>query len=80
MPLSSFGSFKLPCHMDLGELSSNSTEFIINTEWEMKGASGPLQSYITKWDLLLDKDLPIPGQQPYDYMSTYSRLLRSNYG
>ncbi|KAL6697198.1 hypothetical protein J3F84DRAFT_281579 [Trichoderma pleuroticola] len=69
MPLSSFGSFKLPRHMDLGELSSNSTEFIINTEWEMKGASGPLQSYITKWDLLLDKDLPIPGQQPYDYMT-----------
>lgn len=69
MPLSSFGSFKLPSHMDLGQLSSNSTEFIINTEWEMKGASGPLQSYITKWDLLLDKDLPIPGQQPYDYMT-----------
>ncbi|KAL7910471.1 hypothetical protein GGI35DRAFT_367868 [Trichoderma velutinum] len=69
LPLSSFGSFKLPRHMDLKELSSNSTEFIINTEWEMKGASGPLQSYITKWDLLLDKDLPIPGQQPYDYMT-----------
>lgn len=69
MPLSSFGSFKLPRHMDLAELSSNPTEFIINTEWEMKGASGPLQSYITKWDLLLDKDLPIPGQQPYDYMT-----------
>ncbi|KAL7953779.1 hypothetical protein V8C34DRAFT_296103 [Trichoderma compactum] len=69
MPLSRFGSFKLPLHMDLGGLSSNSTEFIINTEWEMKGASGPLQSYITKWDLLLDKELPIPGQQPYDYMT-----------
>ncbi|KAL5094951.1 hypothetical protein Trisim1_003560 [Trichoderma cf. simile WF8] len=69
MPLSSFGSFKLPRHMDRRELSSKSTEFIINTEWEMKGASGPLQSYITKWDLLLDKDLPIPGQQPYDYMT-----------
>ncbi|UKZ82706.1 hypothetical protein TrVFT333_010501 [Trichoderma virens FT-333] len=69
MPLSSFGSFKLPRHMDLSEFSSDSTEFIINTEWEMKGASGPLQPYITKWDLLLDKDLPIPGQQPYDYMT-----------
>ncbi|KAL7934429.1 hypothetical protein V8C35DRAFT_302547 [Trichoderma chlorosporum] len=69
MPLSSFGNFKLPRHMDLSELTHNSTKLIINTEWEMKGAAGPLRSYITKWDLLLDKDLPIPGQQPYDYMT-----------
>ena len=45
-------------------------EVIINTEWTINGAAGPLQDLdlITRWDMLLDKATDAPGFQPFEYM------------
>ena len=80
MPVKSLGSFKIPSGLEVGTSLSSDLEIIVNTEWAMSGGSKPIQPYITRWDLILDKDLPIPGQQPFDYMSKiYSYLTRSKY-
>ena len=69
MPVRDLGNFKLPGRLAIDDQSFSDREVIVNTEWAMRGGSAPIQSYITKWDLILDRDLPIPGQQPFDYMS-----------
>lgn len=45
-------------------------EVIINTEWTINGAAGPLRELdlITKWDMMLDKATDAPGFQPFEYM------------
>jgi hypothetical protein len=80
MPLKGFGSFKLPKKVASRASFSENTEFIVNTEWEMAGSAGPLKPYMTKWDFLQDRDLPIPGQQPYDYMSNVLSGSFPSYG
>lgn len=51
---------------------SRSTEdrVIINTEWTINGAAGPLRDLglITRWDMVLDKATDAPGFQPFEYM------------
>jgi len=74
MPIKNLGNFKVPGKIVTEEALSNDLEIIVNTEWAMRGGSVPIQTYITRWDLILDKDLPIPGQQPFDYMSKTSSL------
>ena len=45
-------------------------EVIINTEWTINGAAGPLRDLdlITRWDMVLDKATDAPGFQPFEYM------------
>lgn len=45
-------------------------EVIINTEWTINGAAGPLRDLdlVTKWDMMLDKATDAPGFQPFEYM------------
>jgi len=72
MPIKSLGNFKVPGKLDAETAILKDLEIIVNTEWAMRGGSVPVQPYITRWDFILDKDLPIPGQQPFDYMSKTS--------
>lgn len=49
----------------------NATETIVNTEWTISGAAGPLRDHgiITKWDAALDRACARPGFQPLEYMT-----------
>ena len=48
------------------------SEMVINTEWTMKGAVGPLNDLglITSWDAALDRAVGTPGFQPFEYMTS----------
>lgn len=47
------------------------THVVLNTEWTLQGAAGPLRDLdiITSWDILLDRSLDKPGFQPFEYMT-----------
>ena len=50
--------------------SAREDEVVINTEWTINGAAGPLQDLdlITRWDIMLDEATDAPGFQPFEYM------------
>jgi hexokinase len=45
-------------------------EVVVNTEWTIKGAAGPLKAITTKWDKILDDNCDLPGFQPFEYMTS----------
>ena len=51
--------------------SHSPRQVVINAEWTISGAAGPLKSLglITKWDAILDKATIMPGFQPFEYMT-----------
>lgn len=44
-------------------------ETVVNTEFTIAGACGPLKSITTPWDEALDKSTARPGFQPLEYMT-----------
>lgn len=44
-------------------------ETVVNTEFTIAGACGPLEIITTKWDRTLDKSTARPGFQPLEYMT-----------
>lgn len=44
-------------------------ETVVNTEFTIAGACGPLKSIATAWDEALDKSTARPGFQPLEYMT-----------
>ena len=44
-------------------------ETVVNTEFTIAGACGPLKNITTKWDEILDKSTARPGFQPLEYMT-----------
>ena len=46
-------------------------EIVVNTEWTINGAAGPLRKLdlITRWDVMLDEATSKPGFQPFEYMT-----------
>ncbi|KAL1886659.1 hypothetical protein Plec18167_000592 [Paecilomyces lecythidis] len=50
---------------------ANATQTVVNTEWTIGGAAGPLKELgiTTKWDVELDKNCARPGFQPFEYMT-----------
>ena len=59
-------SLRLPSEVD-----SDHQSLVVNTEWTIKGAAGPLRKHglISKWDIELDKQCEVPGFQPFEYMA-----------
>lgn len=51
--------------------SSKAKKILVNTEWSINGAAGPLweQSLINRWDKTLDDAGLAPGFQPFEYMT-----------
>ncbi|KAL1971269.1 hypothetical protein VTN77DRAFT_221 [Rasamsonia byssochlamydoides] len=47
------------------------TQTVVNTEWTISGAAGPLKelNITTKWDTELDNACARPGFQPFEYMT-----------
>lgn len=45
------------------------TETVLNTEFTIAGACGPLQAVATTWDKRLDSETARPGFQPLEYMT-----------
>ena len=72
MKLSGLGQSKWPAqHGD-----PDQTEVIVNTEWTIRGAAGPLHELqlITRWDEALHQNTHCPGFQPFEYMTAGSYL------
>lgn len=44
---------------------------VVNTEWTINGAAGPLRNLqiVTTWDKILDGACDAPGFQPFEYMT-----------
>jgi hexokinase len=54
-----------------GELSDEH-KIVVNTEWSINGAAGPLRElcFVTTWDEVLDAAGDAPGFQPFEYMTS----------
>jgi hexokinase len=54
-----------------GDSNSLEEKILVNTEWSINGAAGPLQelNFITRWDKTLDDAGILPGFQPFEYMT-----------
>ena len=50
---------------------SKSNKVVVNTELTIRGVIPPLKALnlITRWDEMLDRALPTPGFQPFEYMA-----------
>ena len=72
MKLSALGQSKWPSQHGEPE----QTEVIVNTEWTIRGAAGPLHEFklITRWDEALHKNTHCPGFQPFEYMTAGNYL------
>ncbi|SLM39465.1 hexokinase family protein [Lasallia pustulata] len=70
MKLEALHPSKRTCHSLLKKPRPIEHETIINTEWTINGAVGPLRDLdlVTRWDMLLDKATDAPGFQPFEYM------------
>ena len=68
MKTTAIGPAKLATVLD----AKKSGEMVINTEWTIKGAVGPLSDLglITPWDTALDRAVGTPGFQPFEYMTS----------
>jgi hexokinase len=64
---------KRPKKDDVAATKAVSTEdkIVVNTEWSINGAAGPLRdlNLITRWDKQLDASTGAPGFQPIEYMT-----------
>ena len=62
---------KQACVRSFGDISHSPHQVVVNTEWTISGAAGPLKNLdlITKWDVILDKATNMPGFQPFEYMT-----------
>ena len=51
--------------------STDEVKVVVNTEWSINGAAGPLRDLdlITRWDKALDAATIAPGFQPFEYMT-----------
>jgi len=66
MPLASLSSEKAA---HITSRDPTATETVVNTEWTISGACGPLASITTPWDTTLDRHCARPGFQPLEYMT-----------
>lgn len=53
------------------EADAHHDSLVVNTEWTIKGAAGPLRKHglLNQWDWELDKSCEVPGFQPFEYMA-----------
>ena len=72
MKLSALAQSKWPAQRG----NPDHTEVIVNTEWTIKGAAGPLRELklITCWDEALHNNTHCPGFQPFEYMTAGNYL------
>lgn len=56
--------------------SSGRSEVVVNTEWTIRGAAGPLHELglVSCWDSDLHRSTHVPGYQPFEYMTAGSYL------
>ena len=67
MRLNALGSSKVSAL----ELEKESDSIVVNTEWTIDGAAGPLRDLglVTRWDDVLSRSVSRPGFQPFEYMT-----------
>jgi hexokinase len=72
MDLAAIGPSKWPPM----QRSSGRSEVVVNTEWTIRGAAGPLHELglLSCWDSDLHKSTHVPGYQPFEYMTAGSYL------
>ena len=70
MKLEALNPSKRNYYLLSNELRPREDEVVINTEWTINGAAGPLRDLdlITRWDIMLDKATDAPGFQPFEYV------------